>query len=148
MSDLDYDWLYLLDKCHDIFEEEPILEFAIATVFKTYNTKENLKSTPYYFFKKWAFPYWQIIKLKRHSKNNSDIIASSKDKNISYGVFNIVNTRDNNYGCIFPVMKKIDEKGKHSILVTYHNVYNEKKEEIDSLKNTHIVFEDDLSSHR
>ena len=146
-------WPYILKKSKEIFKEEPALELAIGPVVKD-AIKAAAKSEIYYFFMKQILPYWysfkKILKIKGYFKFNKifkktyleNTLKDAKDR--KYCVLSIDNTRDNNYGLLFPILKKIDQKGENSILFTYYNVYESKKGEINSLKNNSIVFFENL----
>ena len=146
-------WPYILKKSKEIFKEEPALELSIGPVVKD-AIKATAKSEIYYFFMKKILPYWysfkKILRIKGYFKFNKifkktyleNTLKNGKDK--KYCVSSIDNTRDNNYGLIFPIVKKLDQKGENSILFTYYNVYESKKVEINSLKNNSVVFFENL----
>jgi len=146
-------WPYILKKSKEIFKEEPALELSIGPVVKD-AIKATAKSEMYYFFIKQILPYWysfkKILRIKGYFKFNKifkktyleNTLKNGKDK--KYCVLSIDNTRENNYGLIFPIVKKLDQKGENTILFTYYNVYESKKEEINKLKNNSVIFFENL----
>lgn len=136
-------WAYILNNCKNIFDKEPLLELAMAVVFVGAYV-QKIKPTPLNFIKKWAAPFYGIFKKNFFGgKNNLNNINDDDTKKL-YGVFGIGMSRDNDFGCIFPVIKRMDEMGEHTVLFTNHEVYSVKKEEIDALKHNSRIFYDDL----
>ena len=146
-------WSSVLIKCKDLFDEEPALELALGPVIKDAIGKRE-KPPAKSLFLRWTLPFWFVLKNKFHltgyltlqkaSKKTEDIITENPKGKKSFCVFGIDNTRENNFDLIFPVLKKIDEKNETSILFTYFDVYNEKKDELSTLKNTSIIFFENL----
>jgi hypothetical protein len=136
-------WAYILNKCKSIFEKEPVLELAMGSVF-LYAYMQRIKPTPLNFIKKWAAPFYWICKKNFSGGKKIDNTLDDGDVKKSYGVFGIGMSRDNDFGCIFPVLKRMDELGEHTILFTNREVYSVKKEEIEALKHNSLFFYDDL----
>jgi len=78
------------------------------------------------------------------SKKIDNILLGKHKAEKSFCVFGIDNIRENNFDLIFPVLKKVDEKNEKSLLFTYFDVYKEKKVLFSSLKNTSIIFFENL----
>ena len=133
---------YILNKCKSIFEKEPLLELAMGLVFQGAYV-QRIKPTPLNFIKKWASPFYWIFK-KNFSGGEKMSDMDYSDVKKSYGVFGIGMSRDNDFGCIFPVLKRMDELGEDTILFTNREVYSAKKEEIDALKHNSQIFYEDL----
>ena len=143
-------WPNILKNCKNIFDKEPVLEFAIGPVCK-YVIRRGGRSAQFSFFKKGMMPFWRIIKKNFHltgtfesqiisEKNQIENIVDFQDEKKSYGLFVIWDVRENSFNCIFPVLKKIDELGKNTILFTKFDIYLKKKNEINSLKNNSVIF--------
>lgn len=146
---------YVIEKCKDIFDREPTLEIAMGAVIK-FIIRNRCESQKYYFAKKWTITLWRILKKNFHftgeihsktlsMKTQRKNIIKSGQKKSAYCIFSIENTRDNYFGVVFPILKKIDEKGENCILFTSYEVHHKKRSEIDALKNTSIIFFENIS---
>ena len=146
---------YILNKCEKIFEKEPILEGAVGLTCKFVIRREG-QSAPRFFIMKWVMPFWRIVKKNLHitgtfeseilpKKNQLRDRMGDDNKTKPFCIFSANTARENDFGCIFPVMKKIDEIGEKSILFTHYEVYSKRKNEIESLKNNSLIFIENLA---
>ena len=136
-------WAYILNKCKNIFEKEPVLELVMGLVFQgAYG--QRIKQTPLNFIKKWAAPFYWISKKNFSGGKNILNNINDDDTKKSYAVFGIGMSRDNDFGCIFPVIKRMDELGEYTILFTNREVYSAKKDEINALEHNSRIFYEDL----
>ena len=132
-------WPNILEECKNIFDEDPILELALAPIVKD-TARGIIKPMRTYFFKKTMLPLWSVIKkvfhLTKGKINNIEHINSDK----SSCVFCLTTTRENDFNSIYPVIKKTSEKDENIIIFTYNKVYKEKNNELKSIKNLSIMF--------
>jgi len=134
---------YILDNCKDVFEKEPVLELTMCLVFQN-ALIGRIQHSSIDVCKRWALPFYLVVKKNRIKKKHVHIFLNDADNKKSYGVFGIGMSRDNDFGCIFPVLKKMDTIGEKSILFTNYEVYMVKKEEIDSLTHNTLIFFNDM----
>lgn len=138
-------WAYILNNCESIFEKEPVLELAMGRAFVDIQS-ERIKPAPLNFIIKSISPIYFFLK-KIHSKNQIKEIIDAQDVKKPYGVFDINETRADLFNTIFPIIKKMDEMGENTLLLTKRKVYSNRKEEIDSLNNNSVIFFEDLLYH-
>ena len=100
-------WPNILKNCKNIFDKEPVLEFAIGPVCK-YVIRRGGRSAQFSFFKKGMMPFWRIIKKNFHltgtfesqiisEKNQIENIVDFQDEKKSYGLFVIWDVRENSF---------------------------------------------------
>ena len=143
-------WVYILKKNKDLFEEEPIFELAIAPVIKnhirqTINPDSNLYRVSYKDkIKTIQLPLWYIIKKTYKKPAIKDTISLGEKSDKNYCFYVIQDARDNQFNCVFPILKKLDDKNEDSILLTNYKTMKKKGKELQTLKNNKIFLFDNL----
>ena len=149
-SDVKFKWKDVLDALEWVFDEHPLLEMAVASTYidaTRRTTKEDARFSrdPKGHKKVMSsiYPYYHVARCVVDKFLPFPIIPS-KEPECKYGVFVIGSPRDNDFGCIYPVLKMYDEMGLGSILFTDSVVMKKKKDLLNELKHCEIVFYDKM----
>lgn len=135
----------MLDTCKDLFDKYPLLEMVMGPVNKT--VLMGKQKTKWYYLKAfWLFPLWFSMKIMQKKKQVACLPQSKQsiqmiNNELPTGIFRIEDVRSNNYGCIYPVLKKFDRLHHQSILFTRAAVFTKKNIELNSLENTQIILD-------
>jgi len=130
------DWLIIKNKNKTYFKNNPISEIIIADIFEQKSLNRS-ESSIKYFIKLTVlvlFSFFNNLFKKKANKNNFDgIITSHLDK-------------ANDWGIMYPIVKKIDSTNYNILFVISDKCFNNHVQELSSLKNTQIFLTSNLYS--
>jgi len=144
-------WTDILRCCREAFQHEPVLEAGLGGVFREvygkyvtadaarkYLYRGTVKSTvyPFYFMLRSMLLRYDLEKLT--VARGDDAPGDVGD----VGVFVITESRDNNFGCIYPVLRRFDGLGHRSLLFISEEAEGAKRAELGALKHCRIVILD------
>lgn len=150
-SDAEFKWKDVLNTLGWAFNEDPLLEMAVASTYTDVTrrtTKEDARFSGepngHKNITSFLYPYYHMMRCIKSKFLRSPIILPEEPKLQNHGVFVIGSSRDNDFGCIYPVIKMYDEMGLGSILFIDSIVIKAKENLLNELKHCEIVFYDKM----
>ena len=141
-------WTSILQCCQEAFRKEPVLEMGLGgayrEVYGKYQGEEAARRFRYRgTLKSGVYPYYFMARaaLMRHSVAKATLLQGDRPPGRA-GVFVITESRDNNFGCIFPLLKRFDELGRSSVLFVSAEAWEAKEAAIRSLRHCRVVLID------
>jgi len=141
-------WTEILGCCDEAFKREPALEAALGGVYREVFGKYATEQTARRFrfrgsLKGAIYPYFFLARslLLRYDLERLTV-ARGDGAPGAVGVFVITESRDNNFGCIYPVLRRFDELGHPSLLFVSDEAWVTKRQELRALRHCRIVLMD------
>ncbi|MFW5895259.1 MAG: CDP-glycerol glycerophosphotransferase family protein [archaeon] len=143
------DWDEFYNVFSSIIDDKKILKDSIRPLYKQ-TTKENIKfkDSNYSIIKNkilseipvglWKITFSPLVKYLNNIKYNAHSLE--KVPNYEY-IFLISCSKSNVFNLLFPILKKIDEKGISSLVLTRKSVLKKRRNELRSLENTYFILE-------
>jgi len=148
-SDVDFTWKDVLIELNKSFKEHPILEMAVASTYIDITRRKTQSDNRFpseseglWKMKSALYPYYHFGRCLAKMLRPNPILRRKKEPITNCGVFVIGSSRENDFGCIYPVLRMHDEASLGSVLFLDSSIMNDRYKEINQLNHCEIVFYD------